>query len=179
MSDCFVEFRVIGSINVTAKYKAMPGNGKTIRLSTVKCILLKALKNKMKKLAVILLFLLSGLKVWAQQADAITGTWQLPDQKAQIRIVPKGEGYAGKLTNATVTIRNSISLGLPTGWLGIYILRDIRYVKGNRWEGMIYNPQDQKTYSCKLRLENDSTLRVRGYKGVPLLGKTLYLSKVN
>lgn len=132
----------------------------------------------MKKISLMLLFSLLSLKMLAQQAGDITGTWQMPDGRAQIRIIQRGDGYAGKLTNATVTIKDKISLGLPTGWLGIYILQDIRYVRGNHWEGMIYNPQDEKKYSCKLQLTNDSTLKVRGYKGLPLFGKTMYLERV-
>lgn len=132
----------------------------------------------MKTLKLILLLLSVSGKLLAQEADAITGNWQMPNQQARIRIEPKGEGYAGKLTNARLTIKDRITLGLPTGWLGIYILQQIQYDRPNHWNGIIYDPQSQKTYSCKLQLQNDSTLKVRGYKGLPLFGKTMFLDRV-
>lgn len=38
--------------------------------------------------------------------------------------------------------------------------------------GEIYNPNDGKTYSCKLTVQDPRTLRVRGYVGLSILGKT-------
>lgn len=43
---------------------------------------------------------------------------------------------------------------------------------GRRWaSGSIYDPNDGKTYSCKLELDGE-TLRIRGYVGIPLFGRT-------
>lgn len=39
-------------------------------------------------------------------------------------------------------------------------------------DGEIYNPEDGETYSCTLTLQDDGTLKVRGYVGLPLFGKT-------
>lgn len=132
----------------------------------------------MKKLILIPAFTFLSIKLFAQQADAITGVWQLPSDKGSIRIVESGDGYAGKLTEAQVKIGRVLKLGLPTGWLGIYILRNVSFVKENRWAGTIYNPENQKTYDCKLQFVNDSTLKVRGYKGLPLFGKTMYWKRM-
>ena len=38
--------------------------------------------------------------------------------------------------------------------------------------GRIYNPEDGKTYKCKLTLQDDGTLKVRGYVGMSIFGKT-------
>ncbi|HUN52804.1 MAG TPA: DUF2147 domain-containing protein [Candidatus Sulfotelmatobacter sp.] len=47
------------------------------------------------------------------------------------------------------------------------------------WEdGKIYNPEDGKTYSCTLTVKDASTLRVRGYVGIALLGKTQIWKRV-
>jgi uncharacterized protein (DUF2147 family) len=131
----------------------------------------------MKNLYLIALFVLMGSQVKAQDTDAIVGTWQMPDQQAQIHITRNGEVYEGKLTHATVTLKNSISLNLPAGWLGIYILRNVTYDKPGHWHGLIYNPEDKKMYTCKLELKGDGRLKIRAYKGLPLLGKTMYLDK--
>jgi uncharacterized protein (DUF2147 family) len=43
----------------------------------------------------------------------------------------------------------------------------------NVWlHGKIYDPDDGKTYSCKLTVQDAKTLLVRGYIGFSLLGKT-------
>ncbi|MGD1026822.1 DUF2147 domain-containing protein [Candidatus Binatus soli] len=44
--------------------------------------------------------------------------------------------------------------------------------------GKIYNPDDGKTYSCNLTLQDPGTLRVRGYVGLSFLGKTQIWSRV-
>jgi uncharacterized protein (DUF2147 family) len=38
--------------------------------------------------------------------------------------------------------------------------------------GKIYNPDDGKTYSCNLTVQDPRTLRVHGYVGLSILGKT-------
>ncbi len=41
------------------------------------------------------------------------------------------------------------------------------------WKGgEIYDPDDGKTYSCNLTVQDPRTLRVRGYVGLSILGKT-------
>ena len=43
----------------------------------------------------------------------------------------------------------------------------------NVWEnGTIYNPEDGELYSCVLTLLDAGTLKVRGFVGLPLFGKT-------
>ena len=41
-----------------------------------------------------------------------------------------------------------------------------------RWEGDLYNRENGKTYRCVLSLDAPDRLKVRGYVGLPLLGKT-------
>ena len=45
---------------------------------------------------------------------------------------------------------------------------------GASWkEGYIMDPNNGKTYRCKLMVEEDNqSIRVRGYSGVSLLGRT-------
>ena len=49
----------------------------------------------------------------------------------------------------------------------------------NLWEGgSIYDPRDGKTYKCKLVLESPDQLKVRGFIGISLLGKTSIWTRV-
>ena len=44
---------------------------------------------------------------------------------------------------------------------------------GNTWaKGTIYDPEDGKTYKCKMTLTDPKTLGVRGYIGISLIGRT-------
>jgi uncharacterized protein (DUF2147 family) len=46
---------------------------------------------------------------------------------------------------------------------------------GSRWEdGRIYDPESGRTYSVRAELEDDGRLRIRGYVGTPLLGRTTH-----
>ena len=45
-------------------------------------------------------------------------------------------------------------------------------------EGVIYSAEDGKTYKANLSLQADGTLRLRGYVGVPILGKTQIWTRV-
>ena len=45
-------------------------------------------------------------------------------------------------------------------------------------EGAIYSAEDGKTYKANLSLQADGTLRLRGYVGAPILGKTQVWTRV-
>jgi len=56
---------------------------------------------------------------------------------------------------------------------GAKILSGFSYTEDNLWSGgTIYDPNNGKTYKCKLSLNEDGTLNVRGYVGVSLFGRT-------
>lgn len=43
---------------------------------------------------------------------------------------------------------------------------------GDKYRGKILNPKDGKFYKCYLQLQGDGELKVRGYLGISLLGRT-------
>ena len=57
---------------------------------------------------------------------------------------------------------------------GLRILTGFRRSKESTWSaGHIYNPNDGRTFSSTMHLEHDGSLRVRGYVGFSLFGKTV------
>jgi len=57
---------------------------------------------------------------------------------------------------------------------GLLILTDFRRAKENAWSaGHIYNPNDGRTFSSTMTLDQDGSLRIRGYVGLSLFGKTV------
>ena len=63
--------------------------------------------------------------------------------------------------------------------LGMDLIAGFSRAGKRKWEdGTIYDPRDGKTYKCVMKLERDGSLKVRGYVGVPLLGKTVVWTRV-
>ena len=63
--------------------------------------------------------------------------------------------------------------------IGMDLIAGFSRAGKRKWEdGTIYDPRDGKTYKCKMTLQRDGTLKVRGYVGIPLLGKTVVWTPV-
>ena len=55
---------------------------------------------------------------------------------------------------------------------GLAIVRGLER-DGDRWtDGRIYDPQSGNSYAARAELDDDGTLRIRGYVGSPLFGRT-------
>jgi len=61
----------------------------------------------------------------------------------------------------------------------VVLLKNFTYdEKNNEWSGgTIYDPEEGKTYKCKLTFESPTRLKVRGYIGIPTFGKSMYWTK--
>ncbi|MEE4301524.1 MAG: DUF2147 domain-containing protein [Pseudomonadales bacterium] len=56
--------------------------------------------------------------------------------------------------------------------VGLAIVTDLA-ADGRRWTGgSVYDPESGNTYSARAELDGDGTLRLRGYVGSPLFGRT-------
>ncbi len=56
---------------------------------------------------------------------------------------------------------------------GLIILEGFNYQEENLWSGgTIYDPNNGKIYKCKLSLNDDGTLNVRGYVDISIFGRT-------
>lgn len=57
--------------------------------------------------------------------------------------------------------------------VGLQIMQGLRHAGRQRWvDGEIYDPETGKTYSSKIWLTDEGTLKVRGYVGISLFGRT-------
>jgi uncharacterized protein (DUF2147 family) len=148
----------------------------------------------MRSLRLLLIgLLLSGLSIpaWAaDDADAVLGQWFTADGKARVEIAKHGDVYDGRivwlkepnytaqdkegvpgqpkvdLKNPDKALQNRPIIGLP-------LIQGFKYAGDNVWsDGQIYDPESGKLYSCKLTLMMDGTLKVRGYIGISLFGRT-------
>ncbi|MEM7096966.1 MAG: DUF2147 domain-containing protein [Pseudomonadota bacterium] len=62
--------------------------------------------------------------------------------------------------------------------LGLELLKNYTY-GGKRWEGKIYDPESGNTYSSRMEVDRKGNLKMRGYIGVPMLGRTAIFEPVS
>jgi uncharacterized protein (DUF2147 family) len=55
--------------------------------------------------------------------------------------------------------------------VGIDLLEAYSYEDG-KWHGRIYDPESGKTYKSQMTVDSDGNLLMRGYIGMPMLGRT-------
>lgn len=129
-----------------------------------------------------LLLLVFCMAASAQNADAILGKWLNPTGEGQVTIYKKGDKYFGKLS--WIKVPNDVSGKPKTDTknpdaalqsrpeLGLELLKSFNYKGDNQYEdGTIYDPKSGKTYSCKMTL-NEKKLKIRGYIGISLFGRS-------
>jgi uncharacterized protein (DUF2147 family) len=132
----------------------------------------------------------------AQKPDAIVGTWWNEEKDAHIEIYPCEGRYCGKIImlkepnfpandakgmagKPKVDRENPDASKRDRPILGMNIVWGFSHSGENLWDGgFIYNPRDGKTYKCKLSFENPDTLKVRGFIGISLIGKTNIWTRV-
>ena len=138
----------------------------------------------MKRLIIVtmILILCVASNAFAQSADAILGKWYTADEKAVVEIYNNGSAYSGKIIwlkepkneNGTdkMDIYNPDESRKRQPVIGLNIVEGFRYKGKNKWiDGRIYDPDNGKTYSCYMKLEGNE-LKVRGYIGIALIGRT-------
>lgn len=141
----------------------------------------------MKRTSVVLIaamiFFVAHSSVVAQEGgDAILGKWLTARGKSHVQVYRCGERYCGKIVwlkepldengqpkkdhkNKDETKRDRPLMGINLVWGFTY--------DGRNWiDGRIYDPENGKTYKCKMILEG-TELKVRGYAG-PFYRTTLW-----
>lgn len=115
--------------------------------------------------------------------DDITGWWFDQTKRAGILIEPCGQQLCGKVgwlrepldaagkakldaNNPDAKLKSRQICQLP-------MIGSFNKTGPGEWEdGWIYNPEDGDTYKSRMVLQDDGSLRVRGFIGVPWLGKS-------
>jgi len=145
----------------------------------------------MKKIVSFLFILLAvtnagGGKIYAQKhkPDDIVGVWLNEERNAKVQVYKEADKYFGKIIwlkepldpatgkpktdhlNPDVKQRDNPRLGL-------IVLKSFVFDGDDEWnKGTIYDPNNGKTYSCYIHFENAQILKIRGYIGISILGRT-------
>lgn len=122
--------------------------------------------------------------LYAQDANSILGTYLTEGGKAKVKIEKEGNKYVGTLIwtarSGVLDSKNPNKAEQAKPIVGKQILKNFSYSKKNVWEeGTIYDPESGKTYSCKITRQDDGSLKVRGFIGVSLLGRTSVWTRSN
>ncbi len=151
---------------------------------------------------IVMLMIVSLLMVGpvpAGDADPLLGLWATPvdDEGGQghVEITRKGDGYSGQLVwlaepvyapddkkgmggKAKVDRENPDPALRSRPTNGLIVLEGFVRSGTNKWtDGTIYDPNNGKTYRCKMQLKGER-LKVRGYIGISLLGRTTVWTRV-
>jgi len=121
--------------------------------------------------------------------DDVIGVWLNQDKDAKVEITTREGKYYGKIVwikdpidpetnkpkvdkhNPDVSLRNRPTLGLE-------ILRGFSFNGKDEWkDGKIYDPKSGKTYDCYMRFDAKDKLKIRGFIGVSMLGRTTYWTR--
>lgn len=113
------------------------------------------------------------------------GRWYAEGGAAQVEIAPCGDALCGEVVwlrspfdeNGCPLIdrQNSDEALRQRPIVGLQILSDLtpEHAKPGNWSGgNIYDPTSGRTYRCIASLDGPDRLRVRGYLGITLLGRT-------
>lgn len=134
--------------------------------------------------------------------EAVLGTWLTgADGKelAKVTITRAGEEYVGQIVwleyprfqpgdepgmdgKTKIDLKNPDHALRDRPVLGMKILEGFRFAPGKKWPwtgGTVYDPENGKTYSGKMRLEGDKTLRLKGYVLIPLFGRSTTWTRVD
>ncbi len=112
-----------------------------------------------------------ALPVAAAAETAPVGRWLTQDRDGVIEVAPCGTGLCGRIVGMTYGAGEPMPVdvhGRPQCGLVIFEMQP----DGAHWRGRITNPEDGSEWRAELWLGEDGDLRLRGYLGIPLLGRT-------
>lgn len=121
-------------------------------------------------------------------AQDVLGVWKTIDdedntEKSHIEIYEQDGKVYGKviklLEGATATICENCEGDLKDAPItGMVILKDLKAEEDYYEDGEILDPGTGKVYSCWIQLESADKLKVRGFMGFSVIGRTQYWYRV-
>lgn len=121
----------------------------------------------------------------ANAASPLEGLWLTENKRSVIKVEECMKGLCGTIhwiveggmqydaKNPDEAKRNTPMCGLPILW-------GFKKASETEWEdGEIYKADDGDVYSSELELQDDGTLKVRGYVGFSFLGKSQVWTRVS
>jgi uncharacterized protein (DUF2147 family) len=122
-------------------------------------------------------------------AQTIFGKWQTLDEQGAVESIVEVYNFNGKVYAKVIDIlqknKKDALCDKCTGKnkckpiLGLVILKGLEK-NGKEWNnGKILDPKNGKYYKCYITLDNENKLKLRGYIGISLIGRTEYWYRDN
>ena len=117
----------------------------------------------------------------AADMPPVEGIWLSGDGDGWVEITRKGGGLSGVIKGSPNANeerpdrdeKNPEPALRDRPLTGLDLFDGFSYDGDGRWTGgTIYDPNSGKTYRCIITWVDENTLKVRGYIGVPMLGRT-------
>ncbi|MFP4313890.1 MAG: DUF2147 domain-containing protein [Alphaproteobacteria bacterium] len=119
------------------------------------------------------------------QSSPLEGLWLTQNERSVIKIESCMQGLCGTVHWITQggmqrDSKNPDASKSDKPMCGLPILWGFEQDSETKWEdGTIYKADEGKTYSSKLELLDENTLKVRGYVGFSFLGETQQWTRVS
>jgi uncharacterized protein (DUF2147 family) len=149
----------------------------------------------------VVMFMLAGVPAFGQDGDAILGLWATDPEggggEAHVDVVKTDGKYHGKIIwlaepvyppgdpkgtpgEPKTDLNNPDPALQQEPVIGLEIIKDFVYKGDGVWhKGTVYDPDNGKTYKCKIKFgDSEKVLKVRGFIGVSLLGRTTEWTRV-
>lgn len=117
------------------------------------------------------------------ESDKILGLYHTEGKTGKVNITKQGDKYVGILVWTSTP--NALDKNNPdpekrnNKLEGTVILRNFGYDGKLTWTGgTAYDPKSGKTYKGKITLNEDGSLNMRGYVGIPAFGRTAVWTRV-
>jgi len=113
--------------------------------------------------------------------NKVEGLWLSGDGDGWVEVRREGAGLSGIIQGSPNENTDGVRTdsknpdrklrGRPLK--GVELFANFKYEGDDRWSGgTIYDPNSGKTYKCIVTLVDEDTLKVRGYIGFSLIGRT-------
>ena len=125
------------------------------------------------------------------KSDDILGVWLNEDKDAHVDIYKEGDVYFGKIIwleepneengEPKLDDENEDESLRTRPVMGLLLLRDFVFDEDEWEDGRVYDPKNGKDYKCYMEFPDEDDkdkLKVRGYIGFSLLGRTTYWTRV-
>ena len=115
----------------------------------------------------------------AADPSAVMGIWWTQDRDGVVQLYPCAAGLCGRVVGIVSFEPNGAA---PNDLHGrsrchLPLVSDGKPDRDGVWDSHITNPDDDKTYTIRLQVDPDGRLRMRGYVGLPILGKTVFWTR--
>jgi uncharacterized protein (DUF2147 family) len=145
-------------------------------------------KTIIRKALMLLVSAIATLSTAAQGSHDMAnerGVWLTESGNLEVEIAPCGKALCGTvvriIAHRAMSSPSNASAPKPgvQPLLGMKILYDLMPIREHEWQGRIYNRDNGETYDCIMTLDGSDQLKIRGYKLLPMFGKTQVWQRVS